>query len=154
MTAMLTAAAGSGSITVLPRADVQRAEDGLHWQNQDALSFSRLGALAHAVGADRLVVGWLPIVGTAGGGNEPPPGRTGNGVTPITANVVVQIFDAAQGRIVAETHSAGTAISGPVAALGTEAMLRNALAPTIPWLLSNLPGTPSGTAGAVGVCCQ
>ncbi len=116
-----------------------RAQAGIRWQNQDALSFGRLSQLARAAGTDRLVVGWLPIVGAAGGGNEPPQGsKDGNGASLITADVVVQIFDADQGRIVAETRSAGSALSGPVAALGTLEMLRNALLPTVPWVIAHL----------------
>ena len=147
LTALLTQAAG-GTVTVIPGSDMRRAEAGLRWQSEDTLSFARLGDLAHAVGADRLVLGRLPIVGTAGGGNEPPQGtKNGNGTTYITADVVVQIFDAHQGRIVAETESSGSSISGPVAALGTIAMLRNALAPTVPWLLAHLSETAGGTSG-------
>jgi len=140
LTTLLASAAGADGIAVAPRAMMERSETAVRWQNQDVLSFARLGDLGRAAGTDRLVVGWLPIVGTAGGGTQPPQGaKDGNGSALITADVVVQIFDVGQGRLVGEIHSSGSALSGPVAALGTLEMLRNALLPTVPWLMAHLP---------------
>jgi len=155
LTTLLTNAAGAGGIAVAPRASMERSETAVRWQSQDALSFARLGDLARAAGTDRLVVGWLPIVGTSGGSTQPPQGgKDGNGATLITADVVVQIFDVGQGRIVGETHSSGSALSGPVAALGTLEMLRNALLPTVPWLMVRLPQASPAAAGVFPLCCQ
>ena len=148
LTTLLAHAVGAEGVAVMSRAAMVRAEAGVRWQKQDALSFARLAELAQASGTDRLVVGWLPIVGSAGGGNEPPQGaKDGNGASLITADVVVQIFDADQARIVAETRSAGSALSGPVAALGTLEMLRDALLPTVPWLMAHLSEASLVAAG-------
>jgi len=155
LTALLAGAAGAGGVAVVPRAAMERSEAAIRWQNQDALSFPRLGQLARAAGTDRLVVGWLPIVGTAGAGTMPPPGSAdGEGLTPIIADVVVQIFDADQGRIVAETRSSGVAISGPAAGLGTLAVLRSALLPTVPWVIAHLAPASLGIVRTAHGCCQ
>jgi len=155
LTALLASAAGADGILVAPRAIMERSETEVRWQNQDVLSFARLGDLGRAAGTDRLVVGWLPTVGTSGGGTQPPQGaKDGNGSTLITADVVVQIFDVGQGRLVGEMHSSGSALSGPVAALGTLEMLRNALLPTVPWLMAHLSSASPAAARPLAVCCH
>ncbi|HYM67970.1 MAG TPA: hypothetical protein VEZ44_00095 [bacterium] len=126
----------AAGVAVVPRATVGRAEAAMGWRTQDALSFARLADLARAVGAGRLVVGWIPTLSLGGAGNErlvP----NGNGMPLAQASVVVQVFDAGQGRIVAETSRSASAI-GIVPAILVRDVLRNALAPTVPWLVTQL----------------
>jgi hypothetical protein len=51
--------------------------------------------------------------------------------------VVVQVFDAAQGRIVAETRAEGNGL-GALTSLVAEQTLHEALQPTVSFLLSTL----------------
>ncbi len=83
----------------------------MHWQTADVLHFDRLRALAKAVGADRLVVGWIPLFSVDGGGGRSVP-LPGDGNEPLTAdaNIVVQVFDASEGRLVGETRQSGFAL--------------------------------------------
>jgi len=101
----LLARAPAGRLEVIPRATMQRAEGAMRWQEPDVLHFDRLRALARAVAADRLVVGWIPLlqVESGGGGGVPIP-NDGNGVATALVNIVVQVFDEAQARVVGETR--------------------------------------------------
>lgn len=132
----MLARVGEGRLVPIPRATVQRAEGDLRWRADDALHFARLGALAQTLHADRLVVGWIAqfVVG-----HEPNGGIPFHGGGPITgfAVVVVQVFDAAEGRIMAETRAEGTA-QGGLNSLVAEQTLHQALQPTISFLLSTL----------------
>lgn len=141
------ARAGNG-VTVVPRATVAQAERAMGWREQDALSFDRLSALARAAGADRLVVGWIRTLSMGGAGSEPMV-PDGNGVRLAQAAVVVQVFDAGQGRIVAERSAAGTAI-GVVPEVLVRDVLRNALAPAVPWLVTQL--APASERVRPGCC--
>lgn len=142
LTALLVRGA-AGGVAVVPRAAVGRAEAAMGWRTQDALSFARLADLARALGVGRLVVGWIPMLSIGGAGDErlvP----NGNGMPLAQASVVVQVFDAGQGRIVAETSRSASAI-GIVPAILVRDVLRNALAPTVPWLVAQL--TPASMRG-------
>jgi len=100
---MLSGAA-AGRFAVIPRAAVGRAETALHWRDADVLRFDRLRALADAAGADWLLVGWIShlVISEGGSGTTMPPD---DGGPPMAdASLVVQVFDAAQGRVVAETQ--------------------------------------------------
>lgn len=101
----LLARAAADRFVVISPETMQRAEDSMHWQSQDVLHFDRLRALARAVSADRLVVGWIPLfsVDATGGGAGFPRTADGNGPPTATANIVVQVFDQSAGRLVAET---------------------------------------------------
>lgn len=116
LTAMLGAASG-GRVTVVPRDQVRAKESELQWREADALQFTRLGELAHAVGADRVVVGWIRELtwSTGGGGGrgniDTAGGGTGGTVLGL-ADVVYQVFDAPQGRIVYETRAQGNSVGG------------------------------------------
>ncbi|HLJ60978.1 MAG TPA: hypothetical protein VKZ50_14735 [bacterium] len=134
--ATLLARGAAGGIAVVPQAAVGRAEASIHWRTQDALSFSRLADLAGALGVGRLVVGWIPLLSVAGNGNEPFEPDS-NGMPIAQASVVVQVFDAGQGRIVAETSHSASAV-GIMPAILVRDVLRNALAPTVPWLVTQL----------------
>lgn len=132
----MLARAGGGRLVPIPRATVQRAEADLRWHADDVLHFARLGALAQTLHADRLIVGWIVqfVVGHEPNGDIPLHGGgpiTGGGV------VVVQVYDAAEGRIVAETRGEGHGLGG-LASLVAEETLHTALQPTIAPLLSTL----------------
>lgn len=126
--------AGGPDVTVVPRATMERAEAAMAWRGEDALRFARLEQLARAVGAGRLVVGWILTLSAGGGGNGDVPTPDGNGMPIAQAVVLVQVFDAAQGRIVAEMRHGATAV-GTVPSLLVEQVLGEALEPTVPWLL-------------------
>jgi hypothetical protein len=133
----LLAQAGAGRFTVTPRESMERAEASLGWQSVDVLHFDRLRALAQAVGATALVVGWIPLlaVRVGGGGGGVPP----NGGGPMAdTNLVLQIFDAAQGRLVAETRHSAYAIVGTTRDLLAKQVLHDALVPAVPPLVGSL----------------
>jgi hypothetical protein len=100
----LLARAPAGRVEVVPRLTMQQAEGAMRWQEPDVLHFDRLRALARAVAADRLVVGWIPLlqVESGGGGSVPVP-DDGNVPTALV-NIVVQVFDEAQARVIGETR--------------------------------------------------
>jgi hypothetical protein len=97
--------ASAGRLEVIPRETMQRAEGAMRWQEADVLHFDRLRALARAVAADRLVLGWIPLlqVEASGGGGVPVP-DDGGGPPTALANLVLQVFDETQARVVAETR--------------------------------------------------
>lgn len=129
------ARAGEGRITVVPRGQVSAAEAALRWRGSDVLNFSRLGALAQRVGADRLVVGWITLFSFSPMDDASPPGGQYLG----TVNLVVQVFDAAQGRLVWQTK--GTALGeGIILGLVMQQVLHQALAPTVAPTLAALTG--------------
>jgi hypothetical protein len=101
----LLARAPAGRVVVISRPTMQQAEGAMRWQEPDVLHFDRLRALARAVAADRLVVGWIPLlqVESGGGGGVPIP-DDGNGVATALVNIVVQVFDEAQARMIGETR--------------------------------------------------
>ena len=70
---MLLTQAAAGRFVVVPRTAMVRVETALSWQNFDNLNFARLRAIAGAVGADSLVVGWIQLlaVGSDGGDGGP-----------------------------------------------------------------------------------
>ena len=132
LTGLLTRA-GTGRLAVTPRRVVERAEATMGWRNEDALRFGRLRALADSVGADQLVIGWITMLNVETGGSR------GTGDLPTSdVELVVQIFDAAQGRIVAESRQRAYALFGGTRALLAEKGLHLALAPTVPWLIATL----------------
>ena len=116
---------------------MEQAEAQLDWQGGDVLHFERLRALAHAAKVDRLVVGWITllVVSVGGGGKKMPP--DGNGPPMGMSNLVLQVFDAAQGRIVSETRASGFAMgAGP--SLLQQWVLHRALVPAVAPLVSAL----------------
>jgi hypothetical protein len=140
LTAQL-AAASAGRLALVPRVQIEQAEAALRWQTEDALRFDRLTALARAVGADELVVGWITMLSVETGGHQTFPPDGGNGSPTGDATIVVQVFSAAQGRIVAETrHWAST--TGFVRALLAKGVLHEALRPAVPVLLRTLVERP------------
>ncbi len=101
----LLARAPAGRVEVIPRPTMQQAEGAMRWQEPDVLHFDRLRALARAVAADRLVVGWIPLLQVeSGGGGSVPLSDDGNGVATALVNLVVQVFDEAQARVLGETR--------------------------------------------------
>jgi len=137
LTVMLSHAS-SGAFTIIPRDVMSRAEEAMGWQERDALNFGRLSALARAVGATDLVVGWIPLFAVSGSGpsaveSNPPMGQT---------TVVVQLFDVAQGRITAETRSYGSSVGALPLILARQA-IDDALAPAVPFVAQSLTHAPA-----------
>jgi hypothetical protein len=133
----MLADASEGRFTVAERSTMEQAEAQLDWQGGDVLHFERLRALAHAAKVDRLVVGWITllVVSVGGGGKKMPP--DGNGPPMGMSNLVLQVFDAAQGRIVSETRASGFAMgAGP--SLLQQWVLHRALVPAVAPLVSAL----------------
>jgi hypothetical protein len=76
--------AGAGRVVVAARRAIQQAEVSLGWRSDDPLRFDRLQALARAIGADRLVVGWITLLTVESGGSD-------DGGPPVAeASVVIQ----------------------------------------------------------------
>jgi len=141
------AAASSGRFAVVARDRVRAQEAGLRWRDSDALRFARLTALAHAAGADSLVVGWiesLVLDRLGGGGTNFDIGGEGGGVLSVAAVLVVQIFDASQERIVHQGKFAGHAV-GAVPAIVIQGALDDAAqraAVALAGSLAAAPGAP------------
>lgn len=110
--------AGGNALTVLPHSEVRSAERSLGWRSQDALNFSRLGALAQALHADRVMVGWITRVALF---------RQDILVFNADVTVNMQMFDARQGRIVWQHETWGSGLSG-IPDLAVQIALERALA--------------------------
>ncbi len=153
--AALLARRAGDRVTVIPRSQVVRAEEALRWRGDDVLHFDRLVALGRSLGADRLVVGWITLLSVeAGGGHTVPlPDGDGNGVPTAEARVVVQVFDVAQGRLVAETRQWASAV-GFVRYRLAEEVLRKALAPAVPALWGPLVAPAALRDPAYGVAVR
>ncbi len=93
---------GREGLTVIPRDVVQAAESAMGWKEDDVLRFDRLRALAGALNADWLVIGRIPTLNVHWAGDGPHEN---------VASVVVQVFDASEGRIVAETQQSASTIN-------------------------------------------
>jgi hypothetical protein len=130
----------SDRFKVIPRATMQQAEGAMRWQEADVLHFDRLRALANSVTADLLVVGWIPLlqVETGGGGGSPPLASDGGGLPSALVNLVVQVFDGAQARVVGETHQSAEFILGNNSSLLTTHVLQIALQRALPDVLRML----------------
>lgn len=129
------ARAAAGRFTVVPRAAIEKAEAAANWRGEDVLRFARLTMLARTVGADRLVTGWLrlDLSGDAGGGGL----AETEGPGMVRAAIVVQVFDAAQGRLIAETQQTGFAVGIEWSVVVVQAIHR-ALGAALPSLLGML----------------
>ncbi len=138
----MLARASEGRFTVIPRAALQQAEAEVRWREADVLHFDRLRALAQRVNADRLVVGWLEMsVGKGSGGDGAIPRAGGGGEYDGFTSLVVQVFDASQGRIVAEVTGSAYA-QGMIRPRVVEQVLHLALEPLAKSLLSSLTPPP------------
>jgi hypothetical protein len=140
----LLARAAAERFAVVPSGTMQRAEDAMHWQSADVLHFDRLRALARAVGADRLVVGWIPLfsVDATGGGAGFPRATEGEGPPTATVNIVVQVFDQAAGRLVAETKQSASVLGATrsqAAGLVLHVALERALPDVLRLLVAQAP---------------
>ncbi len=95
--------AGGAAITVLPRGEVRARQRVLGWRAQDALNYSRLGALAQALRADRLMLGWISRVSVFR-----------QDILAFNADVALnmQMFDARAGRIVWQREANGFGLAG------------------------------------------
>lgn len=142
------AAASAGRFAVVPRDRVRVEERGLRWRESDALRFERLAELAHAAGADRLVVGWIEslMLDRLGGGgdNFDLGGGEGGGTLAALAIMNVQVFDVSQGRVVYQTKVAGHAVGAIPSYVVQSALddaVRRAAGPVV-GPLTAAPGTP------------
>jgi hypothetical protein len=129
---------GAAPYIVIPRATIAQAQAAMRWQEVDVLHFDRLRALAAAVGANRLIVGWIPLLVVHQGGGVFP---SGGDAAPRSAdvNLVIQVFDAAQGRLTAERRFAASILGPPTRDLVGQEVLDRALrsaAPAIAPLLT------------------
>jgi len=120
--------AGAGRVAVASRRSIGRAEGALRWRTDDAVRFDRLRALARAVGADQLVIGWITSLTIDGGGSD------GGGPPAAEASVVVQVFDAASGQIVSDVSQSASTLLGTRTVMA-ERTLHAALSPTVAGLL-------------------
>jgi len=131
-----------GQLSVVPRESIGNAEASVGWQNVDALHFERLRALAQAAGANTLIVGWIPLLAVrvgSGGGGVPP---HGGGPPMADTSLVLQVFDATQGRLVAETRQSGSALVATTRDLLAKQALHDALVYAVSPLVAAL-ATPS-----------
>lgn len=133
----MLARAGGDRFMMISRATTQRAEADLRWHKDDVLHYARLSALSRNLHADRLVVGWISRFAV---GREPSgvvDHHGGGASIRGFAVVVLQVFDAAQGRIVAETQAEGNG-QGLVLSGVAQRTLHAAFEPTITSLISTL----------------
>ncbi len=118
-------------MTVLSRLAVREAESAIGWQGADVLRFDRLKRLAGLLNADRLAVGWIQrfVLDRSGTG-----GQGGGHFFSGLVTVEVQVFDAAQGRLVSRVQQSAYEPSGtgPVV---TERLLRSVLEGALPSLV-------------------
>lgn len=127
---LLTRASGD-RVAVIPRGVVRQAEVSSGWRIDDVLRFGRLEALAHTIGADQLVIGWITMLNVETGGSH-------DGGPPMAdVSVVVQVFDVAQRRIVAETRQSASTLLFVTRTSLAEQGLHLVLSPTIPWLITH-----------------
>jgi hypothetical protein len=135
---------GSTPYIVVPRQTIVQAEAAMRWQSEDVLHFDRLHALAAAVGAGRLVVGWIPLLVVHQGGGIFPSGADSRAAD---VNLVVQVFDAAQGRLTAERKSVASILGPPTRDLVAQQVIDQALrsaAPAIAPFLTQPAALASG----------
>ncbi len=96
--------------------------------------FDTLRGTLTASGADTLVVGWIPLLAVrigGGGGGIPPHG----GGPMADANLVLQTFDAARGRLVGQTRQSSYALVGGTRDLLAKQVLHDALVRAVPPLV-------------------
>jgi len=124
---------GNERFTVVPRGAMQKAQREMHWQGADVLNFGRMLQLAQAVGADRLVVGWILLLDVVPEGGS----ATVEGGGPLYSDVrvVVQVFDGTLGRLVGEAHAEKLAVPTVNPTQGAELALHLALQDTVPVVL-------------------
>jgi hypothetical protein len=137
---------GPAPFIVIPRPTMVQAEAAMHWQEVDVLHYDRLRALANAVGAGRLVVGWIPllVIHRGGGGFFP---SAGDG-EPSSAdvNLVLQVFDAAQGRLIAERRYRASIVGPPTRDLVAQQVIDEALRSAAPTFAALVAGPAARTA--------
>lgn len=125
-TASRTSTRGEG-LTVISRVEVQAAESAMDWREDDVLRFGRLKALAGALNADWLVIGRITALNVQWAGDGP---------NENVASVVVQVFDAAEGRIIAETQQSASSIN--IGGGDPGELLHRALLAANPWVVQTL----------------
>lgn len=101
----------------------------MRWRDEDVLGSERLSTLARTVGADWLIVGLIPMLTVES--------RDIHGRFTGEASVVVRVFDATQGRTVAETRQWGSKVGDARPALA-EQVLHRVLESTVPSVISTL----------------
>lgn len=133
---MLLTQAAAGRFVVVPRTAITQVETALRWENFDDLNFARLRALAGAVGADSLVVGWIQLLAVGGGGGDAGP-QAANAV------LLIQIFDVAQNIVVGQTGQAESAMGATTRDLLVQQVLHDAMVRAVPFAVGLLAtGSP------------
>ena len=143
----MLARAANDRFQVIPRAAVQQAERDIDWRDGDIIRYERMAKLARRLGADRLVVGSIRQLSNS-------TDDLGDSGSPImgSADVTVQVFDAAQGRIITNSRGHGEAI-GAVRAVLTEQVLHRALAVTLASIVPALVGARRPGALSMTASC-
>jgi hypothetical protein len=118
---------GGEGLTVVPRDVVQAAESAMGWREDDVLRFDRLRALASAVNADWLVIGRVTALNVQWAGDGP---------NENVASVLLQVFNTAEGRIIAETQQSASAVN--TGGGDPEKLLHQALSSALPWIMQTL----------------
>lgn len=131
-----------GEAAVIPREAIRRAEAAVGWRAWDVLSYERLADLAREAGADQLVVGWIRRLELdSGGPGVKSPTEGGDHMLSGSATVLVQIFAAAEGRIVAEAQGDGSML-GQTRLLITRQVLHDAAGEALTKLVAKMPPAP------------
>lgn len=129
--------AGGGALTVLPRSEVRAHQRALTWRSRDALNYSRLAALARALHADRVMLGWITRVSVVR-----------QDILAFNADVAlnIQMFQARDGRIVWQRETDGFGLSGSpdfAARIALDRGLRNGLAAAVAAASAPVDRTPA-----------
>lgn len=124
LTALLVRA-GGGALTVLPRSEVRAEQRALTWRSRDALNYGRLAALARALHADRVMLGWITRVSLFR-----------QDILAFNADVTlnIQMFQTRDGRVVWQRETNGFGLSGSpdfAAQIALERGLGNGLAAAV-----------------------
>jgi len=137
LTDSLSRTAG-GKFTVIPHAMMEEAQAGIQWHGVDVLHYDRLGALAHAVGADWLVTGWIRelVINPTADTNSGVPFFGGSGQEVGYATVVVQTFSVSEGRIVGEITKYDSTASAELRSDMAMRLLHDTLQLTVPWAIN------------------
>ena len=133
---MLLTQAAAGRFVVVPRTAMTQVETALRWENFDDLNFARLRALAGAVGADSLVVGWIQFLAVGGGGGD-------GGPQAANAVLLIQIFDVGQNIVVGQTGQVESAMGATTRDLLVQQVMHDALVRAVPFTVGLLAaGSP------------
>jgi hypothetical protein len=124
-------------LTVIPRKTIRDAEASLNWQSADLLRFDRLAELARRVGADHLFVGRIESLITQTQGRS----SLGGNMSRADASVRLQVFDAAQKRLLGSALGSGLGL-GPSQQVAAQQALHQANSDALSKAVAKLPPAP------------